>query len=114
LISHSIINNGCVGFIDKLEEKTEKGNCLAVGYFGNFFYQPIDFYLARAEERGSRVVCLRSQLINEKRGLFISTILRNVHAKKWDYGRVLNGKVLRKLTVKLPVIQDGEKKGQPD
>jgi len=44
----------------------------------------------------------------------MGALLTNVYAEKFHYGWQVNGKNIYDLKVKLPVIQEGEQKGQPD
>jgi hypothetical protein len=109
LISTSEINNGFVGFINSNEENiTKKGNCITTGLFGTFFYQPIDFCVTYQTDKTSPLFRLEGAWINEKRGLFVATVLRNVHKGRQNRGRQVNSKNIQNLTVKLPINEKNE------
>lgn len=107
LISNSGKNNGCVGFVEKIIlEIPAKGGCITLGGFGTFFYQPIDFYRTYAQD--GNVWVLRAEWLNEKRGLFLASLLTNAYAEKFHYGYRTNEKVISDLRVKLPVKENWE------
>ena len=50
--------------------------------------------------------------MNDKRGLFLASVLTNTYAEKFHYGYRTNKKAIQDLKIKLPVIQEGDKKGE--
>lgn len=107
LISTSKKNNGCVGYVKLIRwEKMTEGNCISFSSFGGFFYQPDNFY--RSYARDGNVWCLRADWLNEKRGLFIGSLLTNAYAEKFHYGWQINGKNIHDLKIKLPIKENKE------
>jgi hypothetical protein len=101
LIASNKSHNGCAGYLDySVENEPQEKNCLSVSSFGNFFYQPIPFYAYEG------MFALKSSDLNEKRGLFISTVLRTLHT--YNYAQRLNERNLKELRVKLPVKENKE------
>ena len=49
---------------------------------------------------------LRAEWLNEKRGLFLASLLTNAYAEKFHYGYRTNEKVISDLRVKLPVKEN--------
>ena len=103
-VTRSAINNGCSGFLQKVQGKINCANCITIGAEGKFaFYQDSEF------EAGVKLYTLRNDKLNQYNALFICTIL-NLEVFKYSYGRA---RILDKIKfekIKLP----SDSNGNPD
>jgi len=102
-VASSSANNGITGFVDAVP--SQKKNTITIarnGSVGSTFYQPTD-YCASPDD--IRILTPRFSL-NPYIGLFISTIIQQ-EKYKYSYGRKLGTARIKKLTIKLPVNDDG-------
>jgi len=100
-------NNGVLKYLSpKDNEQLDKGNCITVSPIdGSSFYQKSDF-LGRGGA-GSSVLLLYNDMINEKSGMFIATIIRTV-CQKYGYSNMGNKDTVAMERIKLPVSNDGK------
>lgn len=100
-------NNGVLKYLSpKDNEQLDKGNCITVSPIdGSSFYQKSDF-LGRGGA-GSSVLLLYNDMINEKSGMFIATIIRTV-CQKYGYSNMGNKDTVAMERIKLPVNNDGK------
>ena len=102
-ISVSGYNNGIVGYYSsKSKNFRVYNNFISVSFLGAVFYQKNDAFL------DMKVHCLKPKdvSLNEYSGVFLTTIIKR-SLEKFDYGDQISSTVLPKLSLKLPVDNNG-------
>lgn len=96
-------NNGCEFLAQNdFGEDVEAGNAITIGdTTATCFYQPEPFIT------GDHMVILRSDWLNEKRGLFLITLLKREKIK-YSYGRAFVMRKISDTTILLPVKSQSE------
>lgn len=103
-VTRSAINNGCSGFLQKVDSKVNEPNCITIGAEGKFaFYQDTEF------EAGVKIYTLRNGQLNRYNALFLCTLL-NLEVFKYSYGRARVLEKIKDEKIKLPINSNG----QPD
>lgn len=104
-ITRTAEDNGCEMIADvSLVEKRyiQKGNAITVGdTTATCFYQSEDFIT------GEHMVVIRADWLNEKTGLFITSLL-NQEQYKYSYGRAFKIDNIQETILKLPTTSDNE------
>lgn len=107
LISAGKFQNGIVKYVETGDGEAElfNGNMITVDMFGQAFYQPIPFYSVSH----GRVNILKPLFeLNEKRGLFIATVLTKILSEKYAINDMCSQKALLNEYIYLPVDKDGK------
>src|SRR5574344_169380 len=101
-VSASNVDNG---ISQKIDLKPDfKGNCITTGKVGcTAFYQPNDF-CATSDVNVFYPKCFN---LNEKIGLFITTVINVSENYKWSYGRQCRVGDSKEIIIKLPICRDG-------
>lgn len=103
-VTRSATNNGCSGFLQKVNSKVNEPNCITIGAEGKFaFYQDAEF------EAGVKIYTLRNGQLNKFNALFLCTLL-NLEVFKYSYGRARVLEKIKDENIKLPT----NKLGLPD
>lgn len=102
LITSTEANNG-TGYMTNLNPMFE-GNCITIGKVKmSAFYQPIAFCCSHDVS----VLKPKYQEFNQYIAMFIIGIL-NLERFRYDYGRQIQLNAVKKVTIKLPVDQEGK------
>ncbi|EFX92216.1 hypothetical protein HMPREF0027_0727 [Actinobacillus ureae ATCC 25976] len=109
-VSSGNFNNGIDKFVTPLsDECLDRGNCITISPVdGSCFYQPTDF-LGRGGG-GSSIILLYNDNLNEKNGMFISTILRKTLSRLYEYNDMGSSNSIKQEKIKLPATANN----QPD
>ena len=100
-VTRSATNNGCSGFLQKVNSKVNEPNCITIGAEGKFaFYQDTEF------EAGVKIYTLRNGKLNKYNALFLCTLL-NLEVFKYSYGRARVLEKIKDENIKLPTNEDG-------
>lgn len=107
-VSSGNFNNAIDKFVTPLDgECLDKGNCITISPVdGSCFYQPVDF-LGRGGG-GSSIILLYNDSLNEKNGIFISTILRKTLSKLYEYSDMGSSNSIKQERIKLPITANGK------
>ena len=98
-ITRSTEDNGCSGYFGN-KEKVVKGHCITIGAEGKrAFYQKDDFI------PGVKVYVLRNPRLNEKNGLFLTTVL-NKEEYLYSYGRARILSKIKEEIIRLPICYE--------
>ncbi|EIJ71443.1 restriction endonuclease subunit S [Pasteurella bettyae] len=109
-VSSGNFNNGIDKFVTPFsDECLDRGNCITISPVdGSCFYQPTDF-LGRGGG-GSSIILLYNDNLNEKNGMFISTILRKTLSRLYEYNDMGSSNSIKQEKIKLPATANN----QPD
>lgn len=104
-VTRTDTNNGLKGFvINENFSNIEKGNAITIGdTTSTIYYQAKEFIC------GDHIVILRSEFLNEIRGLFITALL-NKERYRYNYGRAFKKELIYSTKIKLPI----DEKCKPD
>jgi len=97
-VSASNINNGIAQKIDLPPDFA--GNCITTGKVGcTAFYQPVDF----CATSDVNILTPKNFVMNEKIGLFITSVINASENYKWNYGRQCRVGDSKEIVIKLPI-----------
>lgn len=106
-VASGAVNNGVVSYCQPHEdEELDEPNCIVISPVDGYAsYQP-DPFLGRGGG-GSSMIILRSEKLNETRGLFLCALIRK-RCSEWTYNDMGSSKKIKTYEIDLPVDSDGE------